>query len=221
MKKAFLFYAIMLIAVSAPAQCLNPGIRLERLRAPRLTKDSIYKWVKSDLEFIQIQKHGTIADIGTYDGYYPLLYSIFSDSAVFYLNDITSTGFSYFDTLQAICAELKGSALTNKFKLIIGNDSCTGLPRHFFTTVILHDALHHFKLMDKMLSNIREIMVPLPGARLLLYETIRGGANDPNLCRGAMTREELVSLLERNGFSLSRELRRNDSLSWFEFEIKN
>ncbi len=221
MKKAFLFYACILVAITTSAQtCGNPGAHLNWLRAPGLTRDSQYKLVKRDLDFIQIQKHDTIADIGAYDGYYPLLYSIFSDSAVFYLNDITSEGFSYFDTMQGICAGLRGSTITNQFKFIIGNDSCTNLHGHSFTKVILHDALHHFKLMDKMLAGIKEVMSTHPGARLLLYETIRGGTNLPNVCRGAMTREELLALLERNGFILSRELRCNDSISWFEFEIK-
>ena len=212
MKKVCCFYAIILIAITASAQYQNPGARLERLKVPKLTKESIYKWVKSDLEFIQIQKHDTIADIGTFDGYYPLLYSIFSDSAVFYLNDLTTAGFSYFDTIQGICTALKGSPLSNQYKLIIGNDSCTNLPKHLFTKVILQDALHHFKLMDKMLSDIRDIISPQPGSKLLLYETIRGGENNDKLCRGAMTREDLLKLLDRNGFSFSKEFRRGDSL---------
>jgi hypothetical protein len=217
MKKIFLFYACILLGVSSPAQTNgNPGAHLLWLRSHQIGKDPY----KTDRDFIQIKKHDTIADIGTYDGYYPLMYSIFSDSAVFYLTDITSEGFSYFDTMYDICSGLRGSPFTNQFKLIIGSDSSTNLPRHLFTKVILQDALHHFKMMDKMLSDIREIMSPGPGARLLLYETVRGSANDTKLCRGAMTREDLIALLDRNGFQLVRELRRTESLSWFEFEIR-
>ena len=72
-----------------------------------------------------------------------------------------------------------------------------------------------------MLTDIKEVMSMHPGARLLLYETIRGGTNLPNVCRGAMTREELLALLERNEFALTRELRCNDSISWFEFKVKD
>ena len=222
MKKALLLYACILIAIIASAQtCGNPGAHLKWLSTPHLTKDSIYKWVNRDLEFIQIQKHDTIADIGAYDGYYPRLYSIFSDSAVFYLNDIIPEGFSYFDTMQGICTALRGSPITNQFKFILGNDSCTNLHGQSFTKIILHDALHHFKYLDKMLADIKEIIGPQSGAKLLLYETIRGGTVFTNICRGAMTREELLTLLERNGFILSRELKCSDSLSWFEFEIKS
>ena len=156
MRKSFLLYIGLLTATYIVAQtCQNPGMRLEWLRQPGLTKDTIYKWVKNDLDFIQIQKRDTIADIGSYDGYYPLMYSIFTDSVAFYLNDISSTGFGYFDSIKSICTRLKGPLISNKFTTVIGNDSSTKLPGHLFSKVIIRDALHHFKLGNDIVIHTR------------------------------------------------------------------
>lgn len=162
----------------------------------------------------------TIADIGSYDGYYPLLYSIFSDSTVFYLNDITSYGFVYFDSIKAVCTKIKGHDLSNKFTIVIGQDSSTKLQDHMFNKVIVRDALHHFKSMDIMLADIKRIMKPK--AKLILFEPIRGrNLNTETLCKGAMTADELLNLLIKNGYILIRELPQTIGGSWFEFKLRD
>jgi SAM-dependent methyltransferase len=200
--------------------CGNPGARMERLRTTHLTKDSIYQWIKNDLEFIQPKRQDTIADIGSYDGYYPSLYSIFSDSAVFYLNDITNDGFLYFDSIQIICTNIKGQNLSNKFNIVIGQDSSTNLQDDLFNKVVVRHALHHFKSMDIMLRDIKRIMKP--NARLILFEPIRGrNLNNETLCKGVMTIDELLNLLGKNGFELTKELSQPVAGSWFEFKLTN
>jgi hypothetical protein len=101
-----------------------------------------------------LNKYDTVADIGSYDGHYPLVYSIFSDSVAFYLNDISDAGFTYFDSIETECNKIKGSPVSNKFIMMIGSDTCTNLPARFFRKVIVRDALHHFKQPDKMLADI-------------------------------------------------------------------
>lgn len=221
MRRLIIFLCFNLWAMHMPAQtCSNPGARLARLRAACFSKDTVYQWIKNDLGFIRPQAGDTIADIGSYDGYYPLLYSVFSDSAVFYLNDITRDGFVYFDSIQAVCATLKGRALSNTFTIVIGQDSSTNLQDHLFDKVVVRDALHHFKSMDTMLADIKRIMKP--GARLILFEPIRGrNINTNTLCKGVMTVEQLYSLLNKNGFTLTRELAQTVGGSWFEFKRTN
>jgi len=197
--------------------CGNPGARIERLKAAQLSKDSIYNLVKTDLDFIKPIPNDTIADIGSYDGYYPLVYSIFSDSVVFYLNDISSDGFSYFDSIEDICTKIKRHNLSNKFTVVIGNDSSTSLRDHMFNKVVIRDALHHFKSMDIMLSDIKRIMKS--NAKLILFEPIRGrNINEETLCKGAMTVDNLIKLLNKNGFVLAREFPQTIGGSWFEFK---
>ncbi|MEC4049825.1 methyltransferase domain-containing protein [Flavobacterium sp. SUN046] len=219
-KIALIFNCFLFALYSYGQTCGNPSARLDRLSASHLTKDSIYQWVKTDLDFIQPKQQDTIADIGSYDGYYPLIYSIFSDSTVYYLNDISTKGFVYFDNIKAICTKIKGRDITNKFTIVIGQDDSTNLKDHQFNKVLIRDALHHFKSMDKMLEDIKRIMKPK--ARLILFEPIRGrNSNTESLCKGAMTVEELLSLLNKNGFILTRELSQNIGGSWFEFKLLN
>jgi len=218
MNRIILIFCCLLFVLNTYGQtCGNPGARIERLKAAQLSKDSIYNLVKTDLDFIKPIPNDTIADIGSYDGYYPLVYSIFSDSVVFYLNDISSDGFSYFDSIEDICTKIKRHNLSNKFTVVIGNDSSTSLRDHMFNKVVIRDALHHFKSMDIMLSDIKRIMKS--NAKLILFEPIRGrNINEETLCKGAMTVDNLIKLLNKNGFVLAREFPQTIGGSWFEFK---
>lgn len=219
MNRIALFLVFILLSTETFAQCISPHFRVKELNSKTLTKDSIYAQIKSDLTFIQPTKHDTIADIGSFDGYYPLAYSIFSDSVVFYLNDISNSGFVDFDSIKTICTTFKGQHISNKFKTIIGTDSCTNLPNHLFNKVVIRDALHHFKSMDKMLSDTKRIMKPQ--ATLILFEPIKDqNVKDKKLCYAAMTKDELLKLLSRNGFKLTKEFTREDGRMWFEFKLK-
>ncbi len=219
--KIILIFGCTLLTVTALGQtCQNPGARLARLTATTVTKDSIHQRVKNDLDFIRPTRQDTIADIGSFDGYYPAVYSIFSDSVVFYLNDITNAGFAHLDSIKAACARIRGRDFSNKFIIRIGTDSSTNLPGHFFNKVVIRDALHHFKSKDAMLLDVKRIMKPQ--ASLILFEPVRGrNLNTETLCKGAMTAEELLGLMNKNGFTLTRELSQNTGGTWFEFRRKD
>jgi len=207
------------LSVSVSGQvCKNPSSRLNKLRSDLVTRDSINRWVRNDLSFLQLQAHDTIADIGSFNGYYPCLYSVSSDSIVFYLNDVINEGFVYLDSIQAVCAKKRGSKLTNQFKVVIGEETSTNLPSSGFNKVMLRDALHHFKNPAAMLQDIKRIMKL--HAKLILFEPIvNPGNSNPNLCRGSMTREVFLKLMEDNGFKLSRELAVADDRYWFVFVV--
>lgn len=191
-------------------QLLQPGV---------VTIDTLrnWAWLQSELGFLHLTPHDTVADIGSYDGYYPALYSVFSDSVVFYLGDITGGGFNYLDSLRILSSNLKGRPLTNVFKTVIGTDTSTNLPHHLFSKVILRDALHHFKQPAKMLHDIKHCMKP--GASLFLFETIKPvtGTNE-KLCAGAMVREDFLNLMKSNHYQLIREQHISGALYWFEFK---
>jgi len=86
-----------------------------------------------------------------------------------------------------------------------------------FNKVVIRDALHHFKSMDIMLSDIKRIMKS--NAKLILFEPIRGrNINEETLCKGTMTVDELMKLLNKNGFVLAREFPQTIGGSWFEFK---
>jgi hypothetical protein len=221
MNRYILVIACLLsVELSKTQICQNPEVRMQRNRETFRNKDSLYRTVQIDLAIINPQPHDTIADIGSYDGYYPLAYSIFSDSVMFYLSDISRAGFAYFDSLQGICQEMKIYRGSNQFKVVIGEAKNTKLPRHLFNKVILRDALHHFTQMDEMLADIRLIMKP-SSAVLYLYEPLRiplAGYDD--ICKGAMGREDWLEELDKMGFVLIREFTVKQRWAWFEFGLK-
>jgi hypothetical protein len=220
MLKTTLFLTFSLQITFAFAQkCQNPDARLQRLNSMGFNKDTAFIWVKEDLKFIQIKSKDTIADIGSFDGYYPSLYSVFTDSVAFFLNDINQDGFLQFDSIQILCTKIRGSKLTNTFTIVIGPDENTNLPTDLFLKVILRDVLHHFKNMDAMLIDIKKTLKF--GGKLMLFEPLLiENSTVTNLCKGTMTRVQLLALMSKNGFILSRELAVKNDRFWLEFEVR-
>ena len=199
--------------------CKDPSSRLNKLKSDLVTKDSVNRLVENDLDFLQLRAYDTIADIGSFNGYYPSLYSIFSDSVMFYLNDVIHDGFAYFDTIQALCTQKRGNKLTNQFKIILGSENSSNLPSSKFNKVILRDALHHFKNTSAMLRDVKRVMKSK--AILVLFEPIvNPGSYNSNLCRGSMTKDVFLKLMEDHGFTINRELAVADDRYWFEFVLK-
>lgn len=180
-------------------------------------KDSAYRSVATDLKFIAPAGRDTIADVGSYDGSFPLYYSIFTDSVVYYLNDVVPDGFTFFDSLKAICTKTKGQALNNEFHIVMGEETSTKLPTGLFNKVIIREALHHFSNKDEMLEDIKRIIKAQ--GHLFLFEPVKTpGMDQRNLCKGVMTREEFFGLMNRHGFKLARE-GQNEETGWYEFRL--
>ena len=221
LRTKILILSLLFISILTNAQtCLNPSYKLNKLKAKGVNKDTIYNWAKNDLLFIELKPHDSVADIGSYNGYYPSLYSVSTDSIVFYLNDIVDEGFAYFDSINNLCKNIRGTSFTNKFEIILGNDDSTKLPANTFNKVILRDALHHFKHPIKMLEEIKRIIKP--NGKIFLFESIiNPNIEDQNLCKGSLTNDELIKLMLENGFTLTKQEHVGNSRFWFEFKLIN
>lgn len=193
--KVLLCLCFSLVALISAAQ----HERLFKLTNPNITPDTIYQRVRYDLEFLNLSVGDTVADIGSYDGYYPAMYSVFSDSVVFFLEDISFYSFEGFDTLKTLCEKAAAKKFTNVFYFCIGTGSNTNLPSKKFNKVLIRDAFHHFEEKEAMLLEIIRVMKPK--ARLILFEPLvpETGANH-SLCAGAMYKTQLFDLLLQNGF---------------------
>ncbi len=192
--------------------------RIEKLKKFQNQKDTIYNWVKNDLEFIQFKPHDVVADIGTFDGYYPMLYSIFTDSIDFTLVDTISNWSENLFDLHDICKNIKPN-ISNYFRIAVNTDTSICPENKFFDKVIIRDALHHFKFKDKMLTDIKRAMKR--NASLFIYEPLKESKAREGLnCSGTLLRSELLLLLEKNNFKLKKELSLESGLSWYEFEKK-
>jgi hypothetical protein len=69
-----------------------------------------------------------------------------------------------------------------------------------------------------MLGDIKRIIKP--NGKLLLFESIRNPqVANSTLCRGSMTKDELVKLMGENGFVLTRQKFTENDRFWFEFKL--
>ncbi len=220
-RRLFLVSIFLLASSFAFTQtCNNQGFRLNRLRAGSITKDTVKLWIENDLEFIKLKPHDTVADIGSFQGYFPATYSIFSDSVVFYLNDVNAEGFEYLDSIKIECERIKGVEVTNQFNVVIGTEYSTELPSNQFNKVVVRDAIHHFKYPDSILIDIKRIMKP--NARLIVYEPLKNPEIDnKTLCKGSMTKEEFLELMSKSGFKLTEKRSAGNDRCWFVFKIKD
>jgi Methyltransferase domain len=220
MKKYTFLSLLLLFANHIHTQCVNPETRIERLKSMDFTKDSIVLKYKNELDFLNLMPHDTIADIGSYDGYYPAIYSIFTDSISFCLNDITYKGFKNFKAIKALCEAKRDKNQTNTFKITIGNDESTNLPNIFFNKIIIRDVLHHCKNMSKILEDVRRIMKK--ETSLFLLEPLKlGNEMDENLCTNSMTRDAFLELMNTHNFILKKEIALDENHHWFMFGIRN
>ena len=215
---AFLVAYFFLIS-SVHAQCTNDHTRIERLKSANFTRDSIAQQYKNEIDFLGIMPHDTIADIGSYDGYYPSVYAIFSDSVSYYLNDITYEGFKNFKQINSLCEAKRIQKQSNSFKIALGNEETTNLPNVQYDKIIMRDALHHCKNMAKILEDVQRLMKK--ETRLFIFEPIRmGNKMDENLCKNAMPKSVFLQLMDAHNFILKKEFALDENHYWFMFEQK-
>lgn len=206
----------VIVFFQSQGQTFQGKARVEKLKPQAI--DTLYRNIKPELDFLSLQPGDTVADIGTYDGYYPVVYSIWTDSVVFYLNDKSEKGMIYFEDIKSACAALRNSALTNQFVFIQGSDTLTELPHGKFTKVILRDVMHHFNQRDKMMDEIKLIMKP--SAALILFEPVHHSTHENKICAGALTENEIMNFMAMHNFVCVSRSEEENGRKWFEFRIK-
>lgn len=207
----------LLLSLNCTGQQYN-GTRLWKIRS--FTADSLQKTLEQELQFIDFQANDHVADIGTYDGYYPVVYSLFVDSIHFYLEDIKNEGFNHFDSLLLLATAKRNKPLTNTFKIVIGENDKTNLPEHFFDKIILRDMLHHSQQPAALLASLLKHLKS--DGWLYLMEPIKTNtANDIGICNGAMTKNELYQLLDNQGFNIEKNEPFGKKHEWIAYRLKH
>lgn len=193
--------------------------RTYKLKTPGITKDTLYKRVKYDLDFIKPQKGDTIADIGSYDGLYPAMYSVFSDYVTFYLEDVNTRPLFFLDSLKLLCSGIAVKQITNTFLYFEGTQTDTHLPDKKFDKVVLRDVVHHCQSSADILAEACRIVAP--GGKIILFEPVvpTKGKNE-SLCIGAFTMKDLLALTKEQDLKLVRKKESIKDHYWFEF-VKN
>lgn len=194
-------------------------LRAGRFIYPDATAQTLYDHVKQDLDFIQPAAGEVIADVGSYDGLYPVMYALFSDSVAFYINDNDTSHFKDVDTLCLLGTRVTGKPITSRFYFTVASDTATNLPAYTFDKIIVRETLHHFSNKDKMLRDIKTRLKP--GGKLVLFEPVVPGSGEiDSPCTGLMHINELMDLMEANGFALQRTEAAKNNRHWFVFVAK-
>jgi SAM-dependent methyltransferase len=146
-------------------------------------KDGFHGSFYKSFEKLQ-QQHGPVADfynfkpgqkvasIGAQTCVGEAIYSCFSDSVEFYLEDIDT---AYFNAAQAAYVwnhygNLRGKPLTSTYKLITGTPDATLLPELYFDKCLIINSFHEFTQPDAMLKDIHRKIKP--GGLLYIDELV-------------------------------------------------
>jgi len=164
MKKYFLIFIVFIIGCSHR----DFGFREDNPNKP-------YKcgWVWADKKFIEkkvkpyfdmygFKKGDVIGDIGASSGYCEGVFSVFSDSLTFYIEDIDTTCLNNSELTKVInyYTKIKEAPITNKFFLVIGNEKNTNLPGGIFDKIIMNKTFHHLDYPDDIVSDIYKKLKP-------------------------------------------------------------
>lgn len=188
------------------------------LRAyPDLEKATSFSSINKQLRVFDFQKNETVANIGSYDGTYEALYALQKDSIRFYVQDIDSSGFKNLPKIIRHFENIKGKPLSCTFNFVLGSEKNTNLPVGEFDKIIIIEAFHHFTYPNEILQNIKACLKP--GGKLFIDEPL---AKKTKL-KGAEPRyskNDFLTLLEKNGFRLVSETPNNGRFIIFSFETK-
>lgn len=147
-----------------------------------------------------------IADIGAGTGLFDVFLSIFTDSLVFYLEDIDSSFFDQenFNRALQYAGVLRGRDLTSIFKFLQGSEISTGLPGEFFDKVLVIDSYHHFKYRRAMMEDLYRILKK--GGKLLIYDLLAKKENDIHpICHTRIfNRDEMINQMQFQGFTFEQ-----------------
>jgi SAM-dependent methyltransferase len=187
---------------SAPRISYEDVNKLELLKKIAKTRDDISYYYKYDVHRLDLKPRQVIADIGAFDGIWDGIYSVFTDSLTFYIEDITNAGFARSDSIMDYCAKLKGRDPHAQVIKVLGTDSSTQLPSSTFDKVICNESFHHFGKPEKMLADIRRILKP--GGRLYIRDSLRKRRTHQQN-HFHYTLREMKEIIKRSGFKVSED----------------
>jgi ubiquinone/menaquinone biosynthesis C-methylase UbiE len=141
----------------------------------------------------------TIADIGTADGWFAAVMSMFTDSLTMYLEDV-DTGVwkqhNFHKALAHFSRENKKPPTHNTFYYSVGTENATGLPYQRFDKVLIVDTYHHFTRRREMISDVVRLLKP--DGKIIIMEALARKKDDVH--QGCKTpiyfEDEIVSQLE-------------------------
>lgn len=109
------------------------------------------------IDAIEFNKGEVVADIGAGNGNIVAMLSVITDSLIFYIQDI-DTGVcnqKNFNEILDYYQKIKKRPITNKFVVINGTDTETGLPNDIFDKIMMMWTYQYLKNPRKFLTDIK------------------------------------------------------------------
>ena len=157
------------------------------------------------VETVGFRPGDTIADIGTADGWFAAALSVYSDSLVFYLEDIDTALWDRqrFDAAANRFSLLNKTNGSHQYHYVKGTTTSTKLPPKKFHTVLIIDTFHHFTNPGEMLSDVVALL--RPGGKIAILEALARKPGDTHHgCGSAIFSEsEIVARMKSHGMELS------------------
>jgi SAM-dependent methyltransferase len=113
------------------------------------------------LRQFDFRKFDTVVCIGVGGGWREFLYSLFTDSIMFYMEDIDTTCITR-EKIRSIYLpyynDFRGSPITNSFIPVSGTDTSICLKNNTANKVLIFNAYHHFTNDNAMVSECKRIL---------------------------------------------------------------
>ncbi len=193
----YLVLTVLMVSSHLAAQHLklDPG-----LPAYFLKKNG--KFIHVLVREANFQTRDIIADVGAGDGLFDAGISIFTDSLIFYMEDIDSNAFNQnkFDRAIQFYSSVKKRRITNSFIPSLGKEKSTELQPGIFDKVLIIDTYHHFSYRDEMIHDINRIIKP--GGELFIYDVLARKEGDMHpVCQTTIyLKEDILAQIQAHGF---------------------
>jgi SAM-dependent methyltransferase len=170
-------------------------------------RDDILKLFEDQFNAYEISSGDVVAEVGAASGWLEGVFSVFSDSVIYYIQDI-DTNYLNKKQLDAVIEHFSAqrqTPQTNNFHFVIGTETITNLPEANFDLIIINNSFHHFSEVGPMMDDIVKKLKP--DGRLVISESFanpyikvrHGGCK-----KKAYTVSTVENLLEPSGLYLTK-----------------
>lgn len=197
------YRTLALAAILVTSACLKANAQQSGAVIFMATEKAVQKNFSLIYDTLTIAPHERVADIGDQGGNIMPVLDYKYDSLDVTLEDISSQWLNpvRVDSVTAYYNRLFGKISTNRYSVVIGNDSSTTLPDAYFDKIFFVNTYHECSQKDKMVRELNRICAP--GGLVILVEVVSKKAGKTrNDCHHIMpTNAEIQRMFKANGFS--------------------
>ena len=173
-------------------------------------------WLVADLGFYDIRNGHKVGEIGAGQGMTSVMFAVILDSLDLYVNEISEQKLTYVETCFRECRSIQPH---NAYHTVLGSAVSTGLEGKELDRIIILQSYHHFSQAKKMLASIRQSLAP-DGQVIVLEPDAALRKQDPQMCRQAKKKQDILKVWEKNGFQLLDE-RKDETSVYLKFAVSS